>query len=106
MDRNQFDNARSRTSGSQSPSSSFALAAGNTNPQGIADPPAAVGDRHDSLPLPVIDGQRGRSVGFDDGARAPSVLVPWSSSDEETLTLLAAELIGSAGKRRPLSHRG
>lgn len=36
----QFDNARSRTSGSQSPSTSFALAAGNTNPQGIADPPA------------------------------------------------------------------
>ena len=36
----QFDNAVSRTSGSQSPSTSFALAAGNTNPQGIADPPA------------------------------------------------------------------
>ena len=39
----QFDNAVSRTSGSQSPSTSFALAAGNTNPQGIADPPVAVG---------------------------------------------------------------
>ncbi len=37
----QFDNARARTSGSLSPTSSFALAAGNTNPQGIADPPAA-----------------------------------------------------------------
>ncbi len=37
----QFDGARSRTSGSASPSTSFALAAGNTNPQGIADPPAA-----------------------------------------------------------------
>jgi hypothetical protein len=35
----QFDNARSRTSGSLAPSTSFALAAGNTNPQGIADPP-------------------------------------------------------------------
>ena len=35
----QFDNAAGRTSGSQSPSTSFALAAGNTNPQGIADPP-------------------------------------------------------------------
>jgi hypothetical protein len=35
----QYDNARSRTSGSQSVSTSFALAAGNTNPQGIADPP-------------------------------------------------------------------
>ncbi len=36
----QFDNARGLTSGSLSPSASFALAAGNTNPQGIADPPA------------------------------------------------------------------
>ncbi len=35
----QFDSASTRTSGSASPSSSFALAAGNTNPQGIADPP-------------------------------------------------------------------
>jgi hypothetical protein len=36
----QYDNAVSRTSGSQAASTSFALAAGNTNPQGIADPPA------------------------------------------------------------------
>ena len=36
----QFDNAAGRTSGSQSPSTSFALAADNTNPQGIADPPS------------------------------------------------------------------
>jgi sugar lactone lactonase YvrE len=37
----QYDNAASRTSGSQSASTSFALAAGNTNPQGLADPPGA-----------------------------------------------------------------
>lgn len=37
----QYDNAATRTSGSQSSSATFALAAGNTNPQGIADPPAA-----------------------------------------------------------------
>jgi hypothetical protein len=36
----QYDAAAPRTSGSQAPSVSFALAAGNTNPQGIADPPA------------------------------------------------------------------
>jgi hypothetical protein len=36
-----FSAAASRTSSSQSPSSSFALAAGNTSPQGIADPPPA-----------------------------------------------------------------
>ncbi len=36
----QYDDAAGRTSGSQSASLSFALSAGNTNPQGIADPPA------------------------------------------------------------------
>jgi hypothetical protein len=40
----QYDNAVGRTSGSQAASSSFALAAGNTNPQGIADPPSGAGD--------------------------------------------------------------
>jgi hypothetical protein len=36
----QYDAAVGRTTGSQAASGSFALAAGNTNPQGIADPPA------------------------------------------------------------------
>ena len=35
----QFDAAAKRTSGSQSSTASFALAASNTNPQGLADPP-------------------------------------------------------------------
>jgi hypothetical protein len=35
----QYTAAASRTSGSQSAASNFALAVGNTNPQGIADPP-------------------------------------------------------------------
>jgi hypothetical protein len=35
----QYDNAVGRTSGSLGASTTFALAAGNTNPQGIADPP-------------------------------------------------------------------
>ena len=35
----QYDNAAGLTSGSKSANSSWALAAGNTNPQGIADPP-------------------------------------------------------------------
>jgi len=39
----QYDDAIGRTSGSQAPSTTFALAAGNTNPQGIADPPAGNG---------------------------------------------------------------
>jgi hypothetical protein len=37
----QYTGAASRTSGSQAAAASLALAAGNTNPQGIADPPAA-----------------------------------------------------------------
>jgi uncharacterized delta-60 repeat protein len=51
----QFDNAASRTSGSQSPSTSFALAAGNTNPQGIADPPTG-------SPLPDSMPRHGKKV--------------------------------------------
>src|SRR5207302_10586373 len=35
----QYTGAASRTSGSQNASATFALAPGNTNPQGIADPP-------------------------------------------------------------------
>jgi hypothetical protein len=37
----QYVGAASRTSGSQNASATFALAAGDTNPQGIADPPPA-----------------------------------------------------------------
>jgi hypothetical protein len=37
----QYNSAAGRTSGSQSAATSFALAPGNTNPQGIADPPLA-----------------------------------------------------------------
>ena len=35
----EYANARGNSSGSQAASVTFALAAGNTNPQGIADPP-------------------------------------------------------------------
>jgi hypothetical protein len=36
----RYDDAVTRTAGSQAAAASFALAPGNTNPQGIADPPA------------------------------------------------------------------
>jgi hypothetical protein len=39
----QYNSAAARTSGSQSAATFFALAPGNTNPQGIADPPLAAG---------------------------------------------------------------
>jgi hypothetical protein len=73
----QFDNARGRTSGSQSPSTYFALAAGNTNPQGIADPPKPASDL------------------------AP--LTFWTESD---LSNLAAERIRKGTKRIGKSARG
>jgi hypothetical protein len=45
----QYDNGKNLTSGDQSSSSSFDLAAGNSNPQGIADPlPGASGDVDDT----------------------------------------------------------
>jgi hypothetical protein len=37
----QYTSAAARTSGSQSAATSFALAPGNSNPQGIADPPVS-----------------------------------------------------------------
>ncbi len=40
----QYSNSRSRTSGSQASAATYALAVGNTNPQGIADPPVPGSD--------------------------------------------------------------
>jgi hypothetical protein len=65
----QFDNARSRASGSQSPATSFALAAGNTNPQGIADPPVA--DTTRDIPPRRVDSADGSAP---DRRRTPRIL--------------------------------
>ncbi len=51
----QYIGAASRTSGSQKAGATFALAAGNTNPQGIADPPSG-------SPLPVASSGRGEAL--------------------------------------------
>ncbi len=48
-----YANGRAKTSGSQSASAIFALAAGNSNPQGIADPPSP-GSRLDAARLPAV----------------------------------------------------
>jgi hypothetical protein len=47
----QYTNGRSRTSGSQAAAATFALAPGNTNPQGIADPPLVVAQQSDQPAL-------------------------------------------------------
>ena len=93
-----------RTSGSQSPSTSFALAAGNTNPQGIADPPVpAAGDvagrdfQQDLPPLGppgrarlgrTIPGLRGIEVDRGVPARRPPS-VPQSLAEQETPILIS-----------------
>jgi hypothetical protein len=54
----QYIGAASRTSGSQNAGATFALATGNTNPQGIADPPTA-----DMLLTPAVVSSGGNSQG-------------------------------------------
>lgn len=50
----RFASGRSSASGTLSPAESFALAAGNTNPQGIADPPVAgTGNATATVRIPV-----------------------------------------------------
>jgi len=65
----QYDAAVGRTSGSQAASTSFALAAGNTNPQGIADPP--VGEPA-SMPVTAAPAMAGVLASFGTGQTTPS----------------------------------
>jgi hypothetical protein len=67
----QFDNATTRTSGSAAPSTSFALAAGNTNPQGIADPPTASAALLEATP--------------ESGLPLGSALVDWVLADDASV---------------------
>jgi hypothetical protein len=121
----QFDNAAGRTSGSQSPSTIFALAAGNTNPQGIADPPvptsgasqvatlnrtfhpsghlaAHLGRAIPGLQVSNSSGSflplpAGRSSGVV-GQETP-ILMSLIPSTDQDITLLAADLLRTGTKR-------
>jgi len=70
----QYDNARSRTSGSQAASvtSTFQLAAGNTNPQGIADPPSPADRIDDGLidAIRVVPAESG--IEIREGGESPA----------------------------------
>ena len=121
----QFDNAAGRASGSQSPSTSFALAAGNTNPQGIADPPVSTAETsrvassnkttypsgHLAVQLGrTIPGPRaskwtgeflarpagGAAVGGRQETPMPIFLTP---STDQDITLPAADLLRTGAKR-------
>jgi hypothetical protein len=85
----QYNAAASRTSGSQSAALWFALAAGNTNPQGIADPPVATanGSTVDSL------GQSAALISAADSASSETAI--------GMTTIRPAERSRSAPARRP-----
>ena len=113
----QFDNAAGLTSGSLSPSTSFALAAGNTNPQGIADPPAAAPGISQATPgksirsaltPKLVSPPSPNAVAFSSmrGLQATSFLIPLTSASDEAITLLAAELIQTGTKRSGAIARG
>ena len=127
----QFDNARGLTSGSLLPSTSFVLAAGNTNPQGIADPPTpssraprstsltspsrppADPAAHHGMTIPSFWASRAsRSHLAPTDARAliaaqqePPILAPLSPPSDQDLTLLATDLIRADTKRTRTSTR-
>ena len=120
----QYIGAAGRTSGSQSAGATFALAAGNTNPQGIADPPtpALVAGRttvltgtahpsaslaaHHRTTIPAL--RSSRSVGLPLPLTAASpvmlgrpetpILIPLAPAGDQDLALLATELIRSGKK--------
>jgi hypothetical protein len=96
----QFDNAAGRTSGSQSPSTSFALAAGNTNPQGIADPPpgAVVSTPPTRKKGHGGSAANGQAFSATGDAAASTVLIPWTD-DGDDLSAIAAEWLRSATGR-------
>lgn len=72
----QYDDAAGRTGGSQAASLSFALAAGNTNPQDIADPPASNRKTRGAEPLSAAADLGGYAPRLDDGIGFPAVPLP------------------------------
>lgn len=61
----EYTNSRSRNSGSQTAALSFALASGNTNPQGIADPPAPASAGPTSV-ASTLDKSNGKEITSDE----------------------------------------
>jgi hypothetical protein len=98
----QYIGAASRTSGSQTAGATFALAGGNTNPQGIADPPPA-----DTILTPVaapLTPNPSATAALDTvSSVGPSVSAGPSSvgSRDAVLELLAGGLLPAAGGNTP-----
>ena len=92
----QYTGAASRTSGSQNAAATFALAPGDTNPQGIADPPPA----EEMLPT-VNDPISRNSASAATPDTTPLVGVPLGAA-VPSLTVLDAVFAMLARESRPL----
>jgi hypothetical protein len=128
----QYIGAASRSSGSQNAGATFALAAGNTNPQGIADPQTSAPGVSSATDFtrtfgspadPVIHGMlerrsptfslsmtRGTAVcvvmpTLAAGSVVAPLLTPLASASDQDLTLLALDLIHSGRKRSGTSNQ-
>jgi hypothetical protein len=125
----QYVAAASRTSGSQNAGVTFALAAGNTNPQGIADPPSGTLTTSRAMPftatyrpsgdLAALYGNTTPGLRTPKGTDSPlsltlapasipgpqetPVLIALTPASVEDLTLLATELIRTGPKRHRLA---
>jgi len=122
----QYVGAARRTSGSQNAGATFALAAGNTNPQGIADPPTSTpgmsgatsftrtfGSPADSVvhgtlkrrsPTFIVSTTHGTAASAvlptpTAGPQTAPLLTPLLPASDQDLTLLALDLIHSSKKR-------
>ncbi len=74
----QYNGAVNRTAGSQAAATSFALAIGNTNPQGIADPPLRVAKRAMPVAKKVILPPVANEIQLTVPTPKPAHTVPWA----------------------------
>ena len=87
----QYYGAATRTSGSQNAGATFALAAGNTNPQGIADPPPGLLMTPAGLPL-ALDTLPAAALTPPGSSRVPSLpAFPALGSRDAVFSLLTRE---------------
>jgi hypothetical protein len=95
----QYVGAASRTSGSQSAAATFALAAGNTNPQGIADPPPAdVVRTAGAAPLPLSQPTVAALVPAVSGGQSVVVDIPSVAGRDAVFALPGRESMPKSGE--------
>jgi DNA-binding beta-propeller fold protein YncE len=95
----QYIGAASRTSGSQTAAATFALAAGDTNPQGIADPPTAdmLLTSAPAPALPPLSSVAAFNVASSSGPSAVAG-VPSLTSRDAVFALVVGEALPKAGE--------